>query len=440
LSSIKSKLHHNVKKYYKESSIIIIGQILIFLASIGGVKILTTVMTPASYGELMLFNTVFIFSTMLLYNPLQQATGRYFNNYYYQGIGKLKMLETAVIRITKKNYLYNLIAVSAFAIFFVVYKGFSSLYGCLFLLIYCISFSQFTLYITVFNTLKFRIISSWLPLLERILKPVCGALLIYYIADKANFALAGQAIGGVIVLLLSIHFYRKYINANHLKEKLNEETEDVDKNFVYFMRSIPIRTIFLWIFLSSDRWVLEVFRSSKEVGLYSALSQIGYSPVAQIASVVSIIIGPYIYNSESVKSGFTIVHKRIINYGTSLFIVFTFFMFFGAWLLKDLIYKYLIDESFNEVAYLLPYVVLSGGIFVTSQYYGLKALIRLKPELLVLPSAISAVVGTLLYALLGYLKGINGIVYANLISNIILLSLTFIFCNKNDLKTRIQLN
>jgi len=371
-------------------------------------------MSPASYGELMLYNTIFIFSSMLLYNPLQQATSRYFNNFYYQGIDQLKMIESVIVKKSKKNYIYNVIAIILFSIFFVYYKGWTSVFGCIFLLVYCITFSQFTLYITVFNTLKFRILSSWLPLLERILKPLMGSLFIYYFFDSSQFALLGQAVTGVITLLVKLKF----------------DTSSIDKDFKDFMKTIPIRTLFLWVFLSSDRWILEFFTSSKEVGLYSALTQIGYSPLTQIASVTSILIVPYIYDNNSLKTGYTKYHTKVINNGTILFLLFTIILSLLSYFLKDYVFYYLIDKNFNEVAYLLPYVVFSGGIFVTSQFYALKALIKLKPEILVLPSLLTSIFGLLLYLIFGYYFQIKGIVFVNLLSNCFLFTTTYYYCNK----------
>lgn len=425
-----SRVKKSIGKYSKETIVIITGQILIFAASIFGVKILTGVMSPASYGELMLFNTMFIFSSMLLYNPVQQATARYFNTYYHNGREQLNIIESSITKITKRQYLYNIIAIIIFAIFFSVYKGPDAIVGCIFLLIYCISFSQISLYITAFNSIKYRFISSWLPLLEKILKPLCGALLIWYFFDSSNLALAGQAIAGVIVLIVSIILYKKYINRDHLKSKSIVDTSEVDKNFQSFMKSIPIRTFFLWIFLSSDRWVLEFFTSTSEVGLYSALTQIGYSPLTQISSVVGIFISPYIYDSFSVKNGMTERHKNIINKGTIIFLLFSIFIFIMGFYSQGFIFRFIIDKSFSGVSHLLPYVMLSGGLFVTGQFYALKALIRLKPELLIFPSLITSVLGVILYFILGHFYQTSGIVYANLISNFILLVVTIYFCNK----------
>lgn len=428
------------KRYTKESIVIITGQILIFAASIFGVKILTGVMTPDSYGELTLYNTIFIFSSMLLYNPLQQAISRFYNTYYHNGPEQLNIFESSIIKITTKQYRYNVLAITIFAVFFSIYKGIDAIAGCIFLLVYCITFSQITLYITAFNSVKYRNISTLLPLLEKILKPLCGALLIWYFYDSSNFALAGQAIAGVIVLGFSIILYRHFINKDHLKNTSKLISSKIDITLEKYMKSIPARTFFLWVFLSSDKWILEFLTSTSEVGLYSALSQIGYSPLIQVSSMVSIFISPYLFDINSIQKIPNPKKYKIINKGIIFLLMFTFILFVMGFYIQDFIFGSIIDKNFIKVGYLLPYVLLAGGIFITSQFYSLKAMIQLKPELLIKPSLITSMFAIIIYFILGLKFHTAGIVIASVLSNVVLLITTIYYCNIGKIRDEMIIN
>jgi O-antigen/teichoic acid export membrane protein len=190
-----------------------------------------------------------------------------------------------------------------------------------------------------------------------------------------------------------------------------------EKNIVKYSYPFAIWGSFTWLVLSSDRWALEYFSSSKEVAQYAVLYQLGYAPISIVSGFAMALISPVLFNK--VGSGESQSKKRqahqILYYIVGAALAITLIAFLGTLILHPFIFQLLVDSQYATVSYLLPWLVLSGGIFASGQAVSLKFATDMEVNNMIAPKIVTAIVGTALNFGLVYLWGLIGVVIANII-------------------------
>ena len=115
-------------------------------------------------------------------------------------------------------------------------------------------------------------------------------------ATAAN-ALSGYVAASMLVLGSQCLFFSATLNSLAVGEPspqrvpvrlLTREMRDYANPFVAFA---PIA----WLQQASDRWILALFVSHREVGLYQTLNQIGYSPLLQLSGLITLVAAPILF-------------------------------------------------------------------------------------------------------------------------------------------------
>jgi len=71
-----------------------------------------------------------------------------------------------------------------------------------------------------------------------------------------------------------------------------------------------------------------------------------------------------------------------------------------------------VASQYQSVSYLLPWVVLAGGLFAAGQVLGLKLMSDMKPAAMTLAKIVTALLGVLLNIYFASVAGLNGVVGA----------------------------
>lgn len=85
----------------------------------------------------------------------------------------------------------------------------------------------------------------------------------------------------------------------------------------------------------------------------------------------------------------------------------------------DWIFRVLVARQYATVSYLLPWLILSGGIFAAGQVLSIDRMSALDSKGLIAPKVITAIMGGLLNILGAYLYGLQGVVAASLLFSVI---------------------
>ena len=168
--------------------------------------------------------------------------------------------------------------------------------------------------------------------------------------------------------------------------------------------------VFTWMQQASDRWSLEAFASTGEVGLYAVVFQLGYVPATLLLSMAMAFLGPIFFqrsgdaaDAERVAG----VHRLAWRFLAAALAV-TGLAFGAALALHGWLFGFLVSAEYREVSYLLPWVILAGGLFAAAQMLALKLMSEMKTRELLVPKIATALAGVAFNVVGALLAGLHG--------------------------------
>ncbi len=181
--------------------------------------------------------------------------------------------------------------------------------------------------------------------------------------------------------------------------------------------------LFSWAQLTSDRWALQIFTTTHDVGYYSVLYQLGYYPVILLTTVISQFIAPILYRQAGDISD--PVRWQKTRRSTWLLVLVsltgTVILFFLTLFFHATIFKFLVAVEYRGVSAFLPWIILSAGLFSAGQMASLLMMSGLNPKMLILPKIFTAILGLSLNFIGAYLFGLPGILLAGIIYSVVYL-------------------
>jgi O-antigen/teichoic acid export membrane protein len=166
---------------------------------------------------------------------------------------------------------------------------------------------------------------------------------------------------------------------------------------------------------------LEAFASTQDVGLYAVLFQLGYTPIALATGMAVSFIGPILYQ----RSGDATSHSRNANVHrlawriTLVCLTLTLVAFLVTLGLHEWLFRFLVASEFRVVSYLLPWVVLAGGLFAAAQMLALKLLSDMRSTAMLWAKIVTAVVGIALNIYGAAIAGASGVAFAALAFSVV---------------------
>lgn len=253
----------------------------------------------------------------------------------------------------------------------------------------------------------------------RFLMAIC---LIIFFGSSSLVALIGYTLGIGIVYFSQNIFFKKIIQiCPSTNEYSKQEETHLQKQIINFSWPFAMWGMFTWAQLVSDRWAIELFNSTKEVGLFAVLYQLGYYPMSLVSGMVVQIVAPVFYQNAgdaSDKQRNLLVERKIWML-TIFTLIIVILVFLIAYFFHDLIFRIFVDKTYSSVSSILPWIVLSGGIFAAAQTLTLNIQSKMKTRLLIFPKIGTAVIGIILNFYFAYLWGIKGVVLASNLFSIV---------------------
>lgn len=192
------------------------------------------------------------------------------------------------------------------------------------------------------------------------------------------------------------------------------------REMVNYSKPFMIFNLPTWAQASSDRWALQTFTAGPAVGQYAVLLQLGYTPVAMVVGLITGLIGPILHqrSGDGTDAARNRNVWRISWIITLLGLGATAVAFLLAVVLHEWIFKWLVAPDFREVSYLLPWILLAGGIYAASQVLALKFMSDLNTRALVAPKVLTSILAVALSFIGAWVWGINGVVGASFIFSV----------------------
>lgn len=392
----------------KEGSWIVAGQIAVVLGALVLVRVLTEYLDPTQYGQLALGLTVAGLINQVVMGGVTAGIGRFYSvaaekndlPSYLNASGWLMVYATAAVVVIALVLMAGLywfsysgwMGLAAVALLFSVLSGYNtSLSG-------------------IQNAARQRAIVAFHGGLDAWLKILLAVGVMFWLGKSSSAVILGYALSSLLVTGSQFYFLRRLIRP---LERPQASAKWIRQIWAY---SWPFSTwgVFTWAQQVSDRWALQTFASTQDVGMYAVLFQLGYVPIGLATAMAITFLGPVLYQRSGIATDHTrntSVH-RIAWRITLVGLVVTGLAFLFTLMLHESIFHFLADAQYHSVSHFLPWMVLAGGIFAAGQMLALKLMSEMKPAAMTAAKIITATLGVVLNVYGAKQYGLPGVVGA----------------------------
>lgn len=407
-----------LRRLSREGSWIVVGQAAAVLGALAGVRLLTELLPPAAYGELALGLTVAALVNQTLLGPLANGVTRFYApaqeqgelDGYLRAVRRLVALASAaivlIIALTSAGLLYagqaRWIGLAAAALVFAALSGYNAILN------------------GIQNAARQRAVVALHQGMESWARFLVAAGLLFWLGANSAVAMAGFALAVVLVLASQYAFFRRIAHANAAAAEPRQWQRQI------WAYSWPISAFgaFTWLQLASDRWALELFTTTQEVGTYAVLFQLGYYPMSMASTMAMQFLAPIFYQ----RAGDASDRRRNADVDrlswklSGISLGATALAFVLALLFHHQIFRLLVASEYASVSHLLPWMLLAGGIFAAGQAIALNLMSQMRTQAMMGAKIATALAGVALNLAGAYWLGIDGIVLAAVLFSVLYFS------------------
>jgi len=385
------------------------------------VYLYTRLLAPKEYGELSLVVTTVSFVNALAFNWTGYVLTRYFdraknNQNLHTLLSTLFYSVAALFVIVSVMWLaviYGLqsmlepATVSLFRLG-VVSLGMQTLYGLM-----------LAVFLLDRQSLKYN--------LHTVFNAIGGFLLSIGLISLLSFRAEAILWGGIIVAVGSILFdmyrlvhrlqiYPHYFSFSLLKQSLSFGLPQV---------GVSVFVLVLSVF---DRYLIEGFRGSAEVGIYSASYKVAEMSILLPLSIVSLVAAPLIvrtFENQGQKETQVLLTKIFALY----FVVFTPVTLIVVMFSRNIV-SLVLGDAFVDAAVILPPVVMGVFFFGFSQFENMPFQLKEKPKTLLYLISAAGIINILLNLILIPSFGGLGAAWATFFSYATYVLISFVYVNR----------
>jgi O-antigen/teichoic acid export membrane protein len=190
--------------------------------------------------------------------------------------------------------------------------------------------------------------------------------------------------------------------------------------------------MFLWVQQSSDRWALQAFSQTKDVGYYAVLSQLGYMPIIIFTGIIVQFLQPILF--AKVGNGtdpIRVKRARQINLLViASFVAMTVLGSVVAFVFHTQIFALLVAPEYRNISLFMPWMVLSGGLFASSEMTALLLMSGMNTKILIAPKIGTAIAGIVMNVAGAYWLGLQGVILASVGFSLVLLAWMLVLSNR----------
>lgn len=398
-----------IRRLAGEGAWIVVGQIAVVAGALVLVRVLTEHLDPAQYGQLALGLTVAGLVNQVVMGGVGSGISRFYS------IAAEKQDLGGYLHASRRLMFYATLAVLVIGLALMgglLFLGYSQWMGLATAVLLLSVLNGYNSSLSgLQNAARQRAIvalhsglNAWLKILL-----VLGVLL--WLGSSSTTVVIGYALSALLVTGSQFIFLRRLILP---RSKPNGDSHQwILQMWAY---SWPFSTwgIFTWVQQSSDRWALEAFATTRDVGLYAVLVQLGYTPIVMVTGLATSFLGPILYQrSGDATDPARNTHVHRLVWRITLFcMVLTLIAFMLALGLHDWIFRFLVASDYRGVSYLLPWMVLAGGIFAAGQMLALKMMSELRSTPMIRAKIGTAILGILFNLYGASVGGVTGITLA----------------------------
>jgi len=267
------------------------------------------------------------------------------------------------------------------------------------------------------NAARQRVVVAWHDGLAPWLRFFTAVALISLLGAVSQVAMFGYGLASAVVLASQCLFFRRRILVLDKTQANLDEARTWGRKMYNYGWPFAMTGIFAWVHASSDRWALQTFATTKSVGFYAVLYQIGYYPISLFANMVTQLVTPVVFSLAGDGSDTTRMQKvRELNKNMVLATLgLTGVATLVAAILHRQIFALFVPSEYLGVSQFLPWMTCAGGVYAASQMAMLLILSGMNTKQIVSFRILGGVLGISLNVVGAWIWGLNGVVGAILI-------------------------
>ncbi len=392
-----------------EGGWVVAGQIASVLGALVLVRAMTEYLAPNQYGQLALGLTIAGLVNQVVLGGLTAGIGRYYTiaaekqdlGGYLHATRYLLAYATAAVVVIGLLLMAGLswlgysqwIGLAAAALLFAVFSGYNSTLS------------------GIQNAARHRAIVALHGGLDAWLKIGLAVGIMLWLGTSSTVVIIGYACSSMLITISQLLFLHRTIPQQHTSKKNHQQW--APQIWAY---SLPFTTwgAFTWMQQVSDRLALQAFATTSDVGQYAVLFQLGFTPIALMTGMAMSFFGPILYqrSGDATDHGSNINVHRIVWRLSHFSLIVTLLGFATTFALHECFFGLLVASEYQGISYLLPWVVLAGGIFAAGQMLALKLMSEMKTSAMTTAKIVTALIGILLNVIGSALAGMPGVVGA----------------------------
>lgn len=431
------KFKRTLIEYLQESFWVILGQFGVVIAGFLIIKKLSIILTIEDYGLLGLSLSLAALNNTLIFGPIINSFSRFFSiSGAKSQIYLFKKVSTSIWTSAVKYCSIFYVILSLIFFFLEIYDY---LFACIFVFVFVLLQSYKSKNISIFHAARNRKTVSliqnvevWVKvfLIFTLYKLDFQGLLIY----SSTFLLSLTFSNIISFILIRKNIFHQ-IDSYHIKD-----FKRLKKELLSFSRPYFIWGGFVSLQQSSDRISISKFNGLIDNGIYSALYQIGFTPISTIFGLFNTIYLPIIFqkfNSFSFTQKQLVSLKKILNSGVLFSLLFICLSFLTVYYYKNVIVLILLDPKYEPYSDILPWITLTAGFISLGEFIGSYFSTRnIQNDLIKLKISLS-ILCVLMNFFSGYNYGLKGVVFSVLVFSILyFISIYFKFLS--DVKKQIS--
>jgi len=404
------------RRLSKEGLWVFLGQIVAVFGLLVGVRLLTELLDPVAYGELALGLTLATLVNQTILGPLGNGVTRFYSpaaeqgdlGGYWNAVRILIWSATAIVLLMIFLTVIGLllaelsawIAIATAALFFAILSGYSSIL------------------LGIQNAARQRSIVALHQGMEPWARLIIAASLMVWLGATSAIALAGYSLAIILLLGSQYAFFRRLIPRSI---NVEDRGRSWQKQILTYTWPFASWGVFSWAQQASDRWALEVFATTQEVGLYAVLFQLSYYPMSMATGMAMQFFAPIFYlRAGDAKDNRRNAEVNNLSWRlTGLSLCVTGVVFLASVLLHTKIFSVLVAKEYGVVSHLLPWVILASGVFAAGQTMALNLMSQMKARRMIAAKIVTALLGVTFNVVGAYWYGTTGIVLAGVLFSLL---------------------
>lgn len=367
----KNSLTKNrLSRIISEGGWIAVGQVASILGSFAMVRVLTENLDTSEYGQLALVLTVTTLVNQVVMGGIISGLGRF----YSIALAKGDLL--GYIHAAQRLFKLCTIVVFAFGIVVLSFLFVADLYNWFWLATITLVLSILVSFNGAFNSIqnaaRQRAIVALHGGMDAWLKIASALGVIACFGANSTAVVTGYTLSAAIVMFSQFFFLRRLL-VKKTNKYLNNSKNDWESQIWFFSWPMMVGGVFNWGYYASQRWALELFTSTEDVGKFFAFTQVAYTPITLAGSFFMSLIAPIVYarvgnpeNKEHIHNLWILISKIALAG-----FICTLIAAFIAHFKHDIIFRILVAEKYRAYSASMPFIVMAAGLLQTSQILSL---------------------------------------------------------------------